>query len=41
MANGGEDGVGGVTGGSFEIASAEVALGFHMANDGFDGGTAS
>ena len=40
MANGGEDGVGGVTGGSLEIAAAEMALGLHVSDDGFDGGAA-
>ncbi len=41
MANGGENGIGGVTWGSLEIAAAGVALCFHKANHGFDGGTAS
>ena len=41
MADGGEDGVGGVTRGSLEIAAAEMALGFHMADHWLDGGTAS
>ena len=40
MADGGEDGVGGVTGGSLEIA-AGPALGFHVAEHGLDGGAAS
>ena len=41
MANGGEDGVGGVTGGSLEIAASEVALSLHMADHGLDGGGAA
>ena len=41
MADGGEDGIGGVTGGSFEIAAAKMAFGFHVADHGLDGGTAS
>ena len=41
MANGGEDGVGGVTGGSLEIAAAEVTLCFHMRDHGLDGGAAA
>ena len=41
MANGGENGVGGVTGGSLEIAAAEMAFGFHVADHGLDGGAAS
>ena len=40
MADGGEYGVGCVPGGSFEIAAAEMALGFHMADHGLDGGAA-
>ena len=40
VADGGEDGVGGVTGGSFEIAAPEVTLCFHMADHGLDGGAA-
>ena len=41
MTDGGEDGVSGVADGSLEIAAAEVALGFHMAYHGLDGGAAS
>ena len=40
MADGGEDGVDRIAGGSFEIAAAEMALGFHMADHGLDGGAA-
>ena len=41
MGDGGEDGVGGVAGSSLEIAAAEMALSFHMADHGLDSGTAS
>ena len=41
MADRGEDGVGGVAGGSLEIAAAEVVLGFHMPDHGLDGRAAS
>ena len=41
MADGGEDGIGGVAGGSLEIAAAEMALGLHVADHGLDGGAAS
>jgi hypothetical protein len=41
VADGGEDGVGGIAGGSFEIAATKMALGFHMADHGLDGGAAS
>ena len=41
MADGGEDGVGGVAGGSLEIAAAEMALGLHVADHGLDGRAAS
>jgi hypothetical protein len=41
VADGGEDGIGGVASHTFEIASAEVTFGFHMADHGFDGGAAS
>ena len=41
MADRGEDGVGGVAGASLEIAAAEMALGFHMADHRLDGGTAA
>jgi hypothetical protein len=33
-----EDGIGGVAGTTFEIAAAEVTLGFHMADHGLDRG---
>lgn len=36
MADGGEDGVGGVTGATVEVAAAEMALGFYVADDGLD-----
>jgi hypothetical protein len=41
VADGGEDGVGGIASGSLEIATAKMALGFHMADHGFDGGAAA
>ena len=41
MADGGEDGVGGIAGGSLEIAAADMAFGFHMADHGLDGGAAA
>jgi hypothetical protein len=41
VGDGGEDGVGGVAGSSLEIAAAEMALSFHMADHGLDSGTAS
>ena len=41
VSDGGEDGVGGITGAAFEIAAAEVAFGLHVADDGLDGGSAS
>ena len=41
MADGGEDGVGGVAGAALEIAAAEMALGLHVADHGLDGGAAS
>ena len=34
MADGGEDGIGGISGGSFQIAAAEMASRFHMAHYG-------
>jgi hypothetical protein len=34
VADGGEDGIGGVSGTTFEIAAAELTLGFHMADHG-------
>lgn len=37
--DGGEDGVGGIAGTAFEIAAAEVTLGFHVADHGLDGGS--
>ena len=36
MADGAEDGVGGIALATFEIAAAEVAVGFHVSDDGFD-----
>lgn len=36
VADGGEDDVGSIAITAFEIAAAEVALGFHVTNDGFD-----
>ena len=41
MADGGEDGVDGIAGGSLEIAAVEMAFGFHMADHRLDGGAAS
>ena len=41
MADSGEDGIGGVSGTTFEIAAAEVTLGLHVADHGFDGGSAA
>ena len=41
MADGGEDGVGGISGGSLEIAAAKMAVGLHVADHGLDGGAAS
>ena len=41
MADGGEDGVGGVAGGALEIATAEMAFGLHVSDHGLDGGAAS
>lgn len=41
VSNGGEDGIGGVSGTAFGIAAAEVALGLHMADHGLDGRSAS
>ena len=38
MADGGEDGVGCIAGGSLEIAAAEMAFGFHVADHGLDDG---
>ncbi len=35
------DGVGGIARAAFEIAAAEVALGFHVADHGLDGGSTS
>ena len=37
MADGGEDGIGGVSGTTFEITTAQVAPGFHVADHGLDG----
>lgn len=41
MADGGEDGGGGIAGAAFELAAAEVALGLHVADDWLDGGSTS
>ena len=41
MADGSEDGVGGVAGGSLEIAAAEMSLGLHVSDHGLDGRAAS
>jgi hypothetical protein len=41
VASGAEDGIGGITGMSLEIAAAEMALGFHMADHRPDCGAAS
>ena len=40
MADGGQDDVGGITLAALEIAAAEVAVGFHVTDHGFDGGAA-
>src|ERR1700716_3493743 len=36
-----EDGIGGVSGTTFEIAATEVTHGFHVADHGLDGGASS
>ena len=41
MAGGGEDDVGGVAVGAFEVAAAEMPVGLHVADDSFDGGAAA
>ena len=41
MADGGEDGVGGVASGPLEIAKSEMARGFHMTDHGLNGGATS
>ena len=41
VSDGGEDGVGGIAGATFEIAAAEVAFGLHVADHGLDGGSTS
>ena len=41
MANGREDGIGGVSSTAFEITAPEMTLGFHVADHGLDGGSAS
>jgi hypothetical protein len=41
VADGGENGVGGIALGSLEIAAAKMAFGFHMAYHGLDGGAAA
>jgi hypothetical protein len=38
VTDGAEDDVGGIAGATFEIAAAEMALGFHMSDHRFDGG---
>ena len=37
MADSGEDDVGGVAHAALEVATAEVPIGLHVPNDGFDG----
>jgi len=41
VADGGEDGIGGVSGTTFEIAAAEVTLGLHVTDHRLDGGASS
>jgi hypothetical protein len=41
VSDGGEDDVGGVSCAAFEIATAEVAFGLEVSDDGLDGGSAS
>ena len=41
MADGGQDGVGGIAGMALEVAAAEMTLFLHMADEGFDGGSSS
>jgi hypothetical protein len=41
VTGGGEDGVGGIAGAALEMAAAEVTVGLHVADHGFDGGSAS
>jgi hypothetical protein len=41
VSDGTEDNVGSVAGGAFEVAATKVAVGLHVADGGFDGGTAS
>ncbi len=41
MANGSEDRVDGIAVGSLKIATAKMALGFHVADCGLDGGAAA
>ena len=41
VADGGEDGIGGISGSAFEMAAAEVSFGLHVADHGFDGGSAA
>src|ERR1700736_3241839 len=41
VADGGEDGIGGVSGTTFEITATEVTLGFQVADHGLDGGASS
>jgi len=36
-----EDGVDGIANSTLEVTAAEVTIGFHMADHGFDGGAAS
>ena len=40
MADGAEDGVGSIAGAAFEIAAAEMAVGFQVSDHGLDGGAA-
>jgi hypothetical protein len=41
IADGAEDGVGGIAGAAFEIAATEMAFGLHVTDHGLDGGAAS
>ena len=41
VSDGGEDGVGGVAGATFEITAADVTFGLEVADHGLDGGASS
>ncbi len=41
MADGGEDDVGSISVAAFEVTAAEMAVGFHVADHGLDGGSAA